>query len=101
MLSSTDTLCFIALIDVVFHKLKAGPSTSKRIKPCFIAAVWNQTCNISEICLYQETTVLKLSILSTDPPEESTKERASEGQSGSADTGWQGLRCGDVWNWER
>lgn len=34
-----------------FFKLKAKPFTSKKIMACFIAEVWNRTCNISEACL--------------------------------------------------
>lgn len=47
---------------MIFNKLEARASTSEIIMPCsylfvfcatcFIAVVWNQTCNISEQCLY-------------------------------------------------
>lgn len=37
---------------VVSYKLKEKTPTNKKITACFIAVVWNQTCNTSEVCLY-------------------------------------------------
>lgn len=44
----------------IFYKSKAGPCPSKAITTCFfvtptpsfIVVVWNQTCGISEVCLW-------------------------------------------------
>lgn len=42
-------LCFTDV--AFFYKLKARPSTSRKIMTCFIGVVWNLTLNISEVCL--------------------------------------------------
>lgn len=36
----------------VFYKLEGIPSTRKKITTHFIAVIWNQTHNFSEVCIY-------------------------------------------------
>lgn len=52
-------LCFSIVLHrgcFLFYKLKARPSTCKKITTGFIGMVWKGTCNISEVCLYLNPT---------------------------------------------